>query len=154
VSNGVEFRGWMDYEDALTYLARCDVGLVPHHVTESWQTTIPNKLFDYMSIGKPVLVSNARPAERIVREEGCGLVFPDRDAGALAEAIVALADPAVREACGQRGRDAIRRRYHWEADERRLLAAISNTVGLRPSRGAAPVPAPGSAPVLPHGRGR
>ena len=129
VSEAVEFRGWMDYGDALAYLARCDVGLVPHHVTESWQTTIPNKLFDYMSIGKPVIVSNARPTERIVTEERCGLVFRDRDVAALAEAIVAMGDPAVREACGRRGRDAIARRYNWDVDERRLLGAIREVMG-------------------------
>src|SRR5262249_24700170 len=140
VTEGVEFRGWMDYEDALAYLARGDVGLVPHHVTDSAQTTTPNKLLDYMPLGKPVLVSNARPTERIVREEGCGLVFPDRDAAALAEAIVALSYPPVREACGQRGREAIRRRYNWEADERRLLAAVSDTAGGLGARPGAPPP--------------
>jgi glycosyltransferase involved in cell wall biosynthesis len=116
--------GWVEYREALGYLSRCDVGLVPHHATESWQTTIPNKLFDYMSLGKAVIVSNARPTERIVSEERCGLVFRDRDATSLAEAIVAMRDPAVREACGRRGREAVRRRYNWEADERRLLGAI------------------------------
>lgn len=125
----VEFRGWVEYGEALGFLSRCDVGLVPHHATESWQTTLPNKLFDYMSFGKPVIVSDARPTERIVAEEGCGLVFRDRDATALAEAIVALGDPALREACGGRGREAVRRRYNWEADERRLLGAIRHVTG-------------------------
>ena len=124
VTDCVDFLGWRDYRDALADLSRCDVGLVPHHATRSWQTTIPNKLFDYMSLGKPVIVSNARPTERIVTEERCGLVFADQDPGALAEAIVAMGDPAVREACGRRGREAIERRYNWEADERRLLAAV------------------------------
>lgn len=144
VTDAVEFRGWVEYGEALAFLSQCDVGLVPHHVTESWQTTIPNKLFDYMSIGKPVIVSNARPTERIVTEERCGLVFPDRDVAALAEAIVSLSDPAVREACGRRGREAIVRRYNWEADERRLLAAIRE-LGSAESRsegrlGVTPVP--------------
>jgi glycosyltransferase involved in cell wall biosynthesis len=124
VTDCVEFRGWVEYEDALRCLSQCDVGLVPHHATESWQTTIPNKLFDYMSLGKPVIVSNARPTARIVAEEKCGLVFRDRDVSELAEAIVAMGDSTMREACGQRGREAIRRQYNWAADERRLLGAI------------------------------
>jgi glycosyltransferase involved in cell wall biosynthesis len=124
VTDCVEFLGWLEYRQALSVLTRCDVGLVPHHATASWQTTIPNKLFDYMSLGKPVIVSSARPTERIVTEERCGLVFKDQDAAALAEAIVSMGDPAVSEACGRRGREAIVRRYNWEADERRLLGAI------------------------------
>ncbi len=139
VVDGIEFRGWMDYGDALAFLSRCDVGLVPHHVTESWQTTIPNKLFDYMSLGKPVIVSNARPTERIVTQERCGLVFPDRDAAGLAEAILALRDPAVREEAGRRGREAILHRYNWEADERQLLTAVRDTMGPIESRGHAPL---------------
>jgi glycosyltransferase involved in cell wall biosynthesis len=134
VTDCVEFRGWVEYREALGCLSRCDVGLVPHHATESWQTTIPNKLFDYMSLGKAVIVSNARPTERIVTEERCGLVFRDRDVTSLAEAIVAMGDPALREACGRRGREAIRRRYNWEADERRLLGAIRRVTDPSGSR--------------------
>jgi glycosyltransferase involved in cell wall biosynthesis len=124
VTDRVEFLGWLEYRQALGVLTRCDVGLVPHHTTASWQTTIPNKLFDYMSLGKPVIVSSARPTERIVTEERCGVVFADQDVAGLAEAIIAMGDPAARAEYGRRGRDAIRRRYNWEADERRLLGAI------------------------------
>jgi glycosyltransferase involved in cell wall biosynthesis len=123
-ADGIEFKGWVEYQEALAWLSRCDVGLVPHHATESWQTTIPNKLFDYMSLGKPVIVSSVRPTARIVTEEQCGLVFQDRDAASLADAIVRMGDPAFRQACGRRGREAIVRRYNWEADERRLFSAI------------------------------
>jgi len=124
VSDRVEFRGWVEHDEALACVSRCDVGLVPHHVTESWQTTIPNKLFDYMSMGKPVIVSNARPTDRIVTSERCGVVFRDRDARGLAEAIVSFADRGVREEYGRRGRNAVRCTYNWETDERRLLGAV------------------------------
>lgn len=137
VDASVEFRGWVDYRDALAMLSECDVGLVPHHVTESWQTTMPNKLFDYMSFGKPVIVSNARPTERIVTEERCGLVFADRDPAALAEAIVAMADPAARATYGRRGREAIQRQYNWAVDERRLLGAIARVSSVSGAPGAA-----------------
>jgi glycosyltransferase involved in cell wall biosynthesis len=145
----VEFRGWLDYPQALSVLQGCDVGLVPHHATASWQTTIPNKLFDYMSLGKPVIVSSARPTERIVIDEQCGLVFAERDPVALAEAMLVMSDPAVRAACGRRGREAIVRRYNWEADERRLLGAIrmvTDPIGERRTRQLDVTPEPtGSA---------
>jgi glycosyltransferase involved in cell wall biosynthesis len=148
VTGCVEFRGWLEYPEALAELARCDVGLVPHHVTESWQTTIPNKLFDYMSLGKPVIVSNARPAERIVREERCGIVYRDRDVAALADAIVAMGDADRRAACGQRGREAIVRRYNWEIDEQRLLGAIGTVLGVGRNAPAASVAAASVATSL------
>jgi glycosyltransferase involved in cell wall biosynthesis len=145
VTDCVEFLGWLEYRQALSVLTRCDVGLVPHHATASWQTTIPNKLFDYMSLGKPVIVSSVRPTERIVTEERCGLVYADQDAAALAEAIVSMGDPAVREACGRRGREAIVRRYNWEADERRLLGAIRMVSDPVTARREQPLAAPASS---------
>jgi len=128
VADCVEFRGWVEYRRALGCISSCDIGLVPHHATASWQTTIPNKLFDYMSLGKPVIVSNARPTARIVTEERCGLVFPDRDPTGLANAIVALSDPSLRHMYGSRGREAVGRQYNWEIDERRLLGAIRSVI--------------------------
>jgi glycosyltransferase involved in cell wall biosynthesis len=105
-----------------------DIGLVPHHATESWNTTIPNKLFDYMSMGKPVIVSNAKPTQRIVEEERCGKVFREQDPDDLSRAIVELSDDVTREEMGQRGRDAVATRYNWSVDEERLLRALEVAV--------------------------
>jgi len=131
VNDRVEFRGWVEYRQALDHISNCDIGLVPHHATVNWQTTSPNKLFDYMSLGKPVIVSSARPTARIVAEEQCGLVFSDRNPRELADAIVRLSDPSVRNMYGNRGQEAVRRQYNWETDERRLLGAIQNVIAER-----------------------
>ena len=141
VTDRVEFLGWLDYGKALNELAHCDVGLVPHHATASWQTTIPNKLFDYMSLGKPVIVSNARPTERIVTEERCGLVFADQDAADAGRGHRGHGRSEPPGGLRTAGRDAIVRRYNWEADERRLLAAVRGVT--EPTRIGAPRSAAG-----------
>lgn len=124
----VQFLGWLDYVAAIRVIDESDIGLVPHHATESWNTTVPNKLFDYMSKGKPVIVSNAKPVERIVREEQCGIVFQEQDSEDLARAIVTLEPELVRTAMGRRGRDAIARKYNWSVDEQRLYLALESAV--------------------------
>jgi glycosyltransferase involved in cell wall biosynthesis len=126
----VQFLGWLDYASAIEVIAESDIGLVPHHATESWNTTVPNKLFDYMSLGKPVITSNAKPVERIVQEEQCGIVFRERDSEDLARAIVALEMESVRMGMGEKGRDAIERKYNWAVDEQRLYQALE-TVASR-----------------------
>jgi glycosyltransferase involved in cell wall biosynthesis len=124
LTDRVEFLGWIDYQAAIRHIHEADIGLVPHDATESWNTTIPNKLFDYMSMGKAVIVSNAKPTERIVVEEHCGAVFKERDPDDFAKAVLKLNDADFRRTCGQRGREAVIRRYNWQRDEERLLAAI------------------------------
>ena len=44
LQDSVQFLGWLDYSKAIEVIRESDVGLVPHHATESWNTTIPNKL--------------------------------------------------------------------------------------------------------------
>ncbi len=131
LQDAVQFLGWLDYSKAIEVIRESDVGLVPHHATESWNTTIPNKLFDYMSMGKPVIVSNAKPTERIVREERCGVVFKEKDSEDLARAIFMLGDQAIRREMGQHGKDAVTEKYNWAVDEQRLFWALEETVGSR-----------------------
>jgi glycosyltransferase involved in cell wall biosynthesis len=76
----VRFLGQLPNREALAEVAKADVGLVPHHADDSWNTTIPNKLFDYMAAGLPVVTSSAIPAARVVRETGCGVVYQSQDA--------------------------------------------------------------------------
>jgi len=130
----VDFRGQVPNDVALGELPLAHVGIVPHWKDESWDTTIPNKIFDYMAAGLAVVTSDAAPVARIVRTSGCGAVFPDRDPAALAAALRRFADPAVRRVAGECGRAAIRATYHWEQDVSRMLDLVT-AVMQRPSTG-------------------
>ena len=124
----VVFHGFLPYEQALEIVGRADVGLIPHFANESWNTTIPNKLFDYMAAGLPVLASDALPTRRVVQETGCGLWFRSGDADHLAGRITELFETDDLERYGRAGREAIRDRYHWEHDLRRMNAALTALV--------------------------
>ncbi len=124
VADRITFTGRLSFSKVQDFVARSNIGLIPHYATDAWNATIPNKLFDYMSSELPVIVSDAKPMARIVREEGCGEVFKDRDPYDLARCIRALMDPVVRERLGQRGQAAIRRRYNWNYDSEVLLKTL------------------------------
>ncbi len=123
-----DFRGRVQNSEALAALPAMDVGVIPHVADESWNTTVPNKLFDYMAAGLAVVSSDARPAARIVRETGAGFVYHHSDAAGLARAFVTLVDPDLRLACARRGQSAVRDTYHWERDAERLLATLQGAV--------------------------
>jgi len=122
----VRFLGRVPYTDAVRLLQTADVGVVPHAANESWNTTIPNKLFDYMAGGLAVLTSDARPAARVVRENAAGVIFRDSDAADCAAGIQRLADPEFRARCGASGRRAVAERYNWELDAARMRAALDS----------------------------
>jgi glycosyltransferase involved in cell wall biosynthesis len=122
----VRFAGFVPHAEAMRMLGSSDIGMLPIHVNDHMNTTVPNKLFDYMSVGLPVITSDSAPSARVVSETGCGEVFRARDVGDLVRAIKALADPAVRRVKGDAGRAAVMARYNWENDARVLLNAIEN----------------------------
>jgi glycosyltransferase involved in cell wall biosynthesis len=127
--DAIRFLGRVPNAEALRLLATADVGVVPHLANESWNTTIPNKLFDYMAAGLAVVTSSARPAARVVRETGAGLVYEDTSVPELAAALVWLTDASLRSQCGDRGRAAIAARFNWEQDASRLVGSLERVVG-------------------------
>jgi glycosyltransferase involved in cell wall biosynthesis len=128
LSDSVHFRGYVPYAEALAAVARADVGLIPHFANESWNTTIPNKLFDYMAAGLPVLASDARPVRRVIDQTGCGLWFRSGDVGDLAAKLETLAGLDSLRHFGEAGRAAIREGMNWEADGSRLVTALEALV--------------------------
>jgi glycosyltransferase involved in cell wall biosynthesis len=120
----VDFVGFLENSKALQIIANADVGLVPHLATDSWNSTIPNKLFDYMAAGLPVISSSARPAARVLRETGAGVVYDHDSPNALFEAIGQMVDPVKREEFAANGRRAVQERYNWEYDTAMLLRAV------------------------------
>jgi glycosyltransferase involved in cell wall biosynthesis len=122
----VRFRGFIPNAEALRMLRAADIGIIPHHADESWNSTIPNKLFDYMAAGIAVVASDARPVKRVVEETGCGRVFRDRDSAHLAQTLLSLRDPERRGQCVVAGQRAIREKYNWEKDTERLLSLIQS----------------------------
>lgn len=127
----VEFCGYVENREAIRRVAEADVGLVPHRASEAWNTTIPNKLFDYMAAGLPVVASNAVPVERVLRETGAGEPYRSGDVDDLVRAVRRMLDPAHRLAAGEAGRRAVRERYNWEAASETLLASLDAAVGAR-----------------------
>jgi glycosyltransferase involved in cell wall biosynthesis len=127
----VRFLGRIPYPDAVQLLQRADVGVIPHVASEHWNTTIPNKLFDYMAGGLAVLTSDAKPAARVVRQTGAGVVFRDNDASDCANAIGKLADAGFRAQCGQNGRTSVATLYNWDCDSARMLEAVNRVVKAR-----------------------
>jgi len=124
-AGAVHFEGWVEPSSVAAYVAACQVALVPHRVSEHTNTTLPNKLFDFMAQGRPVVVSDAAPMARIVAAEACGTVFRSGDAASLAEAVRRAADPEQAGGMGARGREAVLREYHWGCDFQRLCGALA-----------------------------
>jgi glycosyltransferase involved in cell wall biosynthesis len=73
-----------------------------------YATVFPNKVFDYMAAGRPVVLAIDGVIREVVEQAGCGIFAQPGDPMALAEAIRSLAnDPMHSQAMGLRGRDYV-----------------------------------------------
>ncbi|MEP7086536.1 MAG: glycosyltransferase, partial [Gemmatimonadota bacterium] len=120
----ITFLGLLPHDDALAAINAADIGIIPHHATELWNSTIPNKLFDYMAAGLPVISSDTIPCARIIRETRCGEIFHSGDARSMADAIVRVSAPSELSRMSAAGMSAVRERYNWEHDTATLLSSI------------------------------
>jgi glycosyltransferase involved in cell wall biosynthesis len=122
VGDAVEFVGFQP--DLLRFIMQAHVGVVPPHRSSHYDVTMPNKLYDYMALRKPVVVSDTTPMRRVLESSDCGLVFESGNAGALADQVANLIDPERRRRYGENGRRAVEERYNWAFDARVLLTMI------------------------------
>lgn len=131
----VSFVRWIPADRVPGEIARCHVGLVPHARSAHTETTIPHKLFQYMSLGRPVLVSDCAPLARIVRETGAGVVFTSGDPEDMARGISEFMDPARRRDLGARGEVAARGPLAWERTAETMLHLYARVIETSARRG-------------------
>ena len=88
------------------------------HVREKELT----KFFEYMAAGLPIVCSDFPVWRELVERTGAGICVAPGDAQAALAAVMELArDPERARAMGQAGRRAVRARFSWESQARRLV---------------------------------
>jgi glycosyltransferase involved in cell wall biosynthesis len=95
----VTFTGFLDGEALCTTLASADVKVFPS-TTDTWG----NAPLEAQASGLPVIVTSVGGPRELMIEEHTGLVIGGHDVGELAEAMVRLLDPELRERFGANAR--------------------------------------------------
>lgn len=105
-------------------LAAADACLAILKPISMYATVYPNKVFDYMAAGRPVLLAIDGVIRKVVEEAGCGIFIPPGNPAALAEGILKLAEDRERaHLMGLRGRACVEARFD-RADLADRLAEI------------------------------
>ncbi|MBA2720600.1 MAG: glycosyltransferase [Chloroflexi bacterium] len=114
------------------WVAAADVVAMPiQPSTLNHRLTTPNKLFEAMAAGVPVVASDLPGMATIVTGTGCGELCDPADPESIAAAIRSILDASLdgREAYGVRGRRAAAETYNWEAQAAVLLEEYGRLTG-------------------------
>jgi glycosyltransferase involved in cell wall biosynthesis len=133
VRDRVEIRERVPYNQIFEYLAAADVGLmlyqpgVLNHVY-----AFPIKLYDYMRAGLPAIGPRfAVEVTPVIEAEGCGWLIDTANPQELADVLDLVCDDrAAARAAGERGRQAVKRKYNWERQASRLVAVYAGLLDV------------------------
>jgi len=118
----IHWHGRVSYQQAMQLSADADVlfatydPVIPNHKYSS-----PNKVFEAMMFGKPIIVAARTNMDRMITEAECGFIVPYGDLPSLENALQSLAsNPELVHKLGVNARRAYETRYHWDLMSQRL----------------------------------
>ena len=118
-------------DEVIGWTASADLGVSP--IVPSclnYRYSLPNKLFQYMAAGLPVVASDFPQVRDVVVGSDAGICVDTTDARQIASAIdVILADEPRRGAMGRNARRAVEERYNWNVAARALLEVYRRLSG-------------------------
>ena len=102
---------------------RTDIGILPYAEQEFRQFTLPNKAFDYMACGKPIISSGLLPMKRLLDETGAGIYGPCSSPEDISLMIERMMEADI-QTMSARGHQAFLSKYHWENEVEQLQSAL------------------------------
>ncbi|MGD2155244.1 MAG: glycosyltransferase family 4 protein [Anaerolineales bacterium] len=106
-------------------LASSDVCVAILKPIELYKTVYPNKVFDYMAAGRPVILAIDGVIREVVESAKAGYYVPPGEPATLAEAIHKVySDPELRIEMGNKGRELVESRF----DRADLAEKLSRTI--------------------------
>jgi glycosyltransferase involved in cell wall biosynthesis len=122
VAAQVTFVPWVPYEEKERLSAQAAMGVITYLPYANNVSCLPNKLFDYMLVGLPVIASNFPLYREVVEPSHCGLIVDPSRPEEIARAMEYLIEhPQEARQMGENGRRAVREQYNWEKESEKLL---------------------------------
>lgn len=127
ISEYVDFLGWKDPKYFSSYILTSEICISPLHRNLHHDTTYANKIFQYMSFGKSLLVSNATAQKNIVEYNKTGLVHNAEDVDDFCSKVFTLyKDNDLRNELGNNGANFVRTQFLWEHTSEKLIELYNN----------------------------
>lgn len=128
----VDYRGKLNREQVADLIAESNVGLCT--LLDRGQylhlDTFGIKVFEYLSMGVPVILSKSAYNCRMVEKHDFGICVNPERVDEIADAIQYLIDhPEEARRMGENGRKAVKEAFNWGVEEKKLLGLYEEIVG-------------------------
>jgi glycosyltransferase involved in cell wall biosynthesis len=134
----VQFVGFVSGADIANCTCAGDVvyyGFDPQNPNA--QFSAPNKLFEALAAGRPLITGNFGEIAEVVRNASCGIVLPEYSVESIRNALTAMRDSCLRDAMARNARRFGKVAMNWKKGEEILYTEYS---ALLPNGLSAPTP--------------
>jgi len=130
VRSKVHFAGYVPHAETPRWLAAMDVLVLPSETQPNWKEQFGRVIPEALACGAAVVGSDSGEIPRLIRESGGGLVFPERNADALADALrTMITKPQQREEWAAAGREWVSANISLEAVATRMIQTFDAARG-------------------------
>lgn len=131
----VTFAGQVKRQDIPAYFAASDIVSVPSVRDEAGNVDgLPNVVLEGMAAGKPIVASNIAGFPDVIGHGESGLLVPEKDSDAIANAVVELAeDASLRARLGAHARAQVHANLNWDTVARRFISVYERVTQNIPS---------------------
>ena len=118
----VKHHGFIDQRSTFRILQNVRAGLVLFHPEPNHFESLPQKMFEYMGAGLPVIASDFPFWRKVLGDSGSGIFVDPRNPQEIAKAIeYVLTHPREAEEMGRRGQAAVQQNFNWDTEAERLI---------------------------------
>lgn len=122
ISERFHVTGLLPHGQVAREICKARMGIIPLPSLPKFQNNIPMKLFEFMALRMPVVLSDLPPSRVFVGDQRCALMVSPKDYDAYASAILSLAgNENLRKQMGASGRARVENEYNWKKESQKLL---------------------------------
>lgn len=119
----VEYKGILNRKEIVDLYELSNIGMCTLLNLGQYKKVdnFATKVYEYMIMGLPVIISKSNYVENILREYEFGIAVDPNNIEEISDAITYLLNnPDVAKSLGENGKKAVLERYNWSVEEKKL----------------------------------
>ncbi|HUX96461.1 MAG TPA: glycosyltransferase [Bacteroidales bacterium] len=130
ISDRVKFYPLMPWEKLMRITKSADVGLSLDKDTNlNYRYSLPNKLFDYLSAGIPVITGSLPEIIKIVESYACGITLPAITTEEISKAIIKFRDDRELQVKLKRNSKIASETLNWTNESEKVISLYRKILG-------------------------
>lgn len=121
--------GYLERKGVAEIMGRSKAGIVTFLPYPNHKDSQPNKMFEYMSSGLPIITSNFPLWKEIVEGNKCGITVNPLKPEEISKAIMFIINnPIESEKMGENGKKAVLEKYNWDVEKEKLISVYKEII--------------------------